>query len=101
MNKYTEFNDSQKIRANSFNVNDIIGLMADAERIFIGKGQGYLKKQYVLGELRDDFESVSFARYLPILDPLIDSLKSIAKGNNTIFNVLLRKQKKNLFSCIG
>jgi hypothetical protein len=81
--------------AHKFLCEDLIGLMADAERIF--PNSPMQKKSYVLMELRADLGNMLYERYLPVLEPMIDLLKQIAKHRSKVFEILLTKNKKKGF----
>jgi hypothetical protein len=81
-----------------FDADELVGLMSDAERLHHNDG-GIVKKLYVLHELKNDLGTERYERYIPILDPMIDMLKSIAKERNVVFSVLLHQKKKTKSCC--
>lgn len=86
-----------------FDCDEFLGLISDAERLYPDEG-GLIKKAYVLRELRNDLDGMAYERYLPIIDPMIDMLKEIARDRNVVFSVLLKQDKKRswlsrLFFC--
>ena len=84
-----------------FDADELVGLMSDAERLHHNDG-GIVKKLYVLHELKNDLGTERYERYIPILDPMIDMLKSIAKERTVVFSVLLHQKKKTKsFCCVS